>query len=181
MIDTFQQAVDAADGAALDFILIGGHAVNARGYERTTVDLDFIIAANDLDPWKQILQSHGFKLVNETAAFAQFSPPTTDGMRVDLMLVDNLSFQKMLSGSEWMEYGSRRIRVAGVLHLIALKLHATRTWSRAVQGKDYYDILNLIRLNKLEAQSHEFLQILDQYATPSIKERLLSDLARHAE
>lgn len=59
---------------------------------------------------------------------------------------------------------------------IALKLHATRTWDRAVQGKDYYDILNLIRIHKVDTTSQEFLEILNRYATESIRERLLSDL-----
>jgi hypothetical protein len=39
--DIFQLLVDAANAADLEFILIGGHAVNARGYARTTLDLDF--------------------------------------------------------------------------------------------------------------------------------------------
>ena len=51
-----------------------------------------------------------------------------------------------------------------------------RTWDRAVQGKDYYDILNLIRIHKLDTTSQEFLEILDRYATESIRERLLSDI-----
>jgi len=64
------------------------------------------------------------------------------------------------------------------LHLVALKLHATRTWERAVQGKDFYDILNLIRTSRMDTTSAEFREILDRYATPRIKERLLRDLAQ---
>jgi hypothetical protein len=59
---------------------------------------------------------------------------------------------------------------------IALKLHATRTWDRAVKGKDYLDILNLIRIHKVDTTSQEFLEILNRYATESIRERQLSDL-----
>jgi hypothetical protein len=63
------------------------------------------------------------------------------------------------------------------MHLIALKLHATRTWDRAVQGKDYYDILGLIRANHVDVKSPAFTEILQRNATPTIKERLLRDLS----
>ena len=60
----------------------------------------------------------------------------------------------------------------------ALKLHATRTWARAVQGKDYYDILNLIRLHRVDTGATEFREILDRYASVTIRDRLLRDLER---
>jgi len=54
------------------------------------------------------------------------------------------------------------MRAAGLLHLIALKLHATPTWDRAVQGKDHYDILALIRINGVKTSSPELLAILER-------------------
>ena len=176
MTTIFQAATDAAQAAGREFILIGGHAVNARGYERTTLDFDFMIPSADLAAWKDALGGLGYHSIHETKAFAQFEPTGGGGFRVDLMLVDAATFTKVMTGSEVRTYGGREIRVAGLLHLIALKLHATRMWDRAVQGKDYYDILNLIRINRLEIGSSEFQEILTRYATPSIRDRLLSDL-----
>jgi len=178
MTTIFQTATRAAQAEGREFLLIGGHAVNARGYERTTLDFDFLIPAADLPAWKKILSSLEYKPIRETKAFAQFEPVGGGGFRVDLMLVDDATFAKLLAGSEVRTYGGCDIRVAGALHLIALKLHATRTWDRAVEGKDYYDILNLIRVNRIDTDAPEFQSILNRYATPSIKERLLSDLRR---
>lgn len=178
MTTIFQTATRAAQAEGREFILIGGHAVNARGYERTTLDFDFLIPASDLPAWKNILSGLGYHLIHETKAFSQFEPVGGGGFRVDLMLVDDATFAKLLAGSEVRSYGGCEIRVAGVLHLIALKLHATRTWDRAVQGKDYYDIFNLIRINRIGADAPELQSILNRYATPSIRERLLSDLKR---
>jgi len=178
MSTIFQEAVRAAQAAGRDFILIGGHAVNARGYERTTLDFDFAIPLDDLAAWKNILSGLGYRSIHETKAFAQFEPVGGGGFRVDLMLVNDATFAKLLAGSEVRSYGGCEICVAGVLHLVALKLHATRTWDRDVQGKDYYDILSLIRINRIDTCAPEFQSILDRYATPSIKERLLSDLKR---
>jgi hypothetical protein len=178
MTQLFQTCVDAAEKAGLAFLLIGGHAVNARGYERTTLDLDFLIRTEDLGRWKDLMGEIGYRSIHETKAFCQFEPGDSEGFRVDLMLVDAATFHKLLHGSERLEYGERLIQVIGVLHLIALKLHATRAWDRAVQGKDYYDILNLIRLHHVDTASTEFQTILNRYAPPSIQERLLSDARR---
>ncbi len=178
MTTIFQTATRAAQADGREFILIGGHAVNAHGYARTTLDFDFLIPAVDLGAWKDLLAGLGYQPIRETKAFAQFEPVGGGGFRVDLMLVNDATFAKLMAGSEIRSYGGCEIRVAGVLHLIALKLHATRTWDRAVQGKDYYDIFNLIRINHINPGSPEFQTILDRYATPSIKERLLSDLRR---
>ena len=47
-----------------------------------------------------------------------------------------------------------------------------------MQGKDYYDILNLIRIHRIDIRASEFREILDRYASATIRERLLWDLER---
>ena len=135
-LELIERLTSEAGKRGLEFLLIGGHAVNAHGYERTTLDFDFMVRAADLEVWKAVLSGLGYHPIHETKAFAQFEPVGGDGFRIDLMLVDAPTFVKLIAGSELVTYGGCRIRVAGVLHLIALKLHATRTWDRAVQGKD---------------------------------------------
>jgi len=175
--DIFQTCTDAAVAAGLEFLLIGGHAVNARGYERTTLDIDFLIATRDLQAWSGILEQADYRLVTENIkAFAQFEPREGEGFRVDLMLVDDGTFAKLLAGSEWRDYGRRRVRVAGVLHLIALKLHALRSEHRQTPGKDYLDILNLIRLNRVDIRSGEFEEIMNRYGTESLRVRIRRDV-----
>jgi len=177
-LELIERLSGEAGKRGLEFLLIGGHAVNAHGYERTTLDFDFMVPSADLVAWKDVMSFLGYQPIHETKAFAQFEPVDGDGFRIDLMLVDAPTFVKLMAGSEVRTYGGCEIRVAGVLHLIALKLHATRTWDRAVQGKDFYDILNLIRIHRIDIASPDFQTILNRYATPSIKERLLSDLKR---
>lgn len=179
MIETFHAFVDAAQSEGREFVMIGGHAVNAHGYERTTIDFDFLVLGTDQAAWRNILARIGYLPIHETKAFIQFAPDGGGAMRIDLMLVDESTFGKLLKASEEKFYGDRSIRVASVLHLVALKLHACRTWDRAVLGKDYYDILNLIQIHRLDTKSRDFQEILNRYATESIRERLLGDLRRH--
>lgn len=178
MIQVFHAFVDAAKSGGREFVLIGGHAVNAHGYDRTTIDFDFLVLGSEQEAWKKIMASIGYSPFHETKAFIQFASDSGGAMRIDLMLVDQSTFEKLSRGSEEKLYGSRHIKVASILHLIALKLHAMRTWDRVVQGKDYYCILNLIRIHRIETNTPEFLKILNRYATDSIRERLLSDLSR---
>ncbi len=178
MNEVFEAFVDAADSEGRRFVLIGGHAINAHGYERTTLDFDFLVLSADQDQWKKIMASLGYAPIHETQAFIQFARDAESAMRVDLMLVSESTFEKLYLASESKSYGGKLIRIASALHLIALKLHATRTWNRAVQGKDYYDILSLIQIHRIDTSSDEFQQILTRYATDSIRERLLSDLKR---
>jgi len=170
--DILEELTQAAPVHGLEFILIGGHAVNAHGYSRSTVDVDLLIAAETLTRWSSLLRERGYVPIHRTKAFAQFEPEVGEGFRVDLMLVDNGTYGKLREGSQMLRYARARLRVAGVLHLIALKLHALHQPERAADGKDFYDILNLVRKNRIDVSSVEFTGILDRYATESIRGRL---------
>ena len=52
------------------------------------------------------------------APLPHFFLPFGGGFRLDLMLVDDPTFAKLMAGSEVRSYGGCEIRVAGVLHLI---------------------------------------------------------------
>lgn len=177
--DIFQICVDAAAAAGLEFLLIGGHAVNAHGFIRTTTDFDFLLTSRDLRAWSEVLHRAGYDLAapeRAIQAFAQFQPRATDGFRVDLMLVDDATFAKLVAGSEYAEVGHRRVRVIGVLHLIALKLHALREPHRVEAGVDYLDIVQLVRMKRVDISGAEFQEIVYRYASPIIRERLQRDL-----
>ena len=99
-------------------------------------------------------------------------------MDLDIMFVDDSTFGKLAVEREMLIVGGATLPVAGVLHLIALKLHATRTPTREIEGKDFYDIVNLMRVHQIDPASAEFTEILDRYATASIRQRLLDEHAR---
>ncbi|MCS7064312.1 MAG: nucleotidyl transferase AbiEii/AbiGii toxin family protein [Methylacidiphilales bacterium] len=175
MTDTLKDFDTTAKAAGLNFLLIGGHAVNAYGVERTTVDLDFLVLSNDLQKWKSALLSNGWLISYEFPHFIQFKPPDPHGFRVDLMLVDAETFAKLYKDSSEVSYGPCRLRIPSLLHLLALKLHALKNTDRQKIGKDYSDILALIHTHKLDIHSQELQTILKKYAPPIIHQRLLRD------
>ena len=175
--DTFERLRLAADTAGLEFLLIGGHAVNAYGYQRTTIDLDILARESQRSIWKEMLGLQGYSLIHETPAFAQFDPPTVAEMNLDLMFVDEATFGKLASEKRALPVGGTFLPVPGILHLIALKLHATRSATRATSGKDFHDVVNLIRAHKIDVASAPFREILTRYALEPVQRRLLAEIA----
>ena len=171
----FQRIQEAAIAAGLDFLLIGDHAVNAYGYQRTTIDLDLLARENQRPTWKEMLGAQSYLLIHETPAFAQFDPSAIGEMSLDLMFVDDTTFQKLMAGKQVLPIGDVVFPVPGILHLIALKLHATRTVQRATSGKDFSDVVNLIRTNQIDVASAPFREILHRYASEPIQRRLLEE------
>ena len=176
--DVFQRLQQRANAAGLDFLLIGGHAVNAYGYARTTIDVDILARERQRPEWKAALASQGYLLIHETPAFAQFDPPTTVEMNLDLMFVDEATFGKLSSERQMLPVGSALLPVPSILHLIALKLHATRTASRATEGKDFHDVVNLIRTHRIDVANAPFREILTRHAPEYIERRLLREFSR---
>ena len=174
----FQKLAHAAEKDVFSFLVIGGHAVNAYGYSRTTLDLDFLVAVEEFPSCQALLESVGYRWVGQTASFAKLHPPETDppSLPVDVMLVDSGTFAKIRQAARMLPFGNFTLPVPAPLHLIALKLHALRNPERRQLGKDMADILGLISICQIDPQSGEFLQILDRYADTTTRQLLLQQL-----
>jgi len=66
--------------------------------------------------------------------------------------------------------------VIGALHLIALTLHALRSSHRVEAGVDYLDIIQLVRLKRIDIGSPEFQEVVNRYNSELIRNRLYHDL-----
>lgn len=164
--DIFALVADASEKQGLPLLVIGGHAVNAYGYIRTTVDADFLVCNHDFAAWRRVFESLGYQWQGQTEAFAKLLPPQTDppSQPVDVMLVSPETFVRLREDRRELEFGSTRLPVPQPLYLIALKLHAMRNDSRRRLGKDLPDILQLIRLCEINPEGEDFRKILDRYA-----------------
>ncbi len=165
-----------ARSRGLNFLLIGGHAVNAHGYVRTTFDVDLLIADSQRSAWKILLTQLGYTVRHEVDAFVQFNAPSQEDFDLDLMVVDEKTYAKLSGNSVRKTLGTTELSVPEPLHLVALKLHALRAEHRVRRGKDYQDVLEIIRRTGINAQGQEFQQILNRYATETIRDQLLRDL-----
>src|SRR5580765_7442002 len=109
----------------LAFLIIGGHAVIAHGYPRNTVDLDFLVRKADRIAWLEELVKLGYVARHEHDNFIQFG--STRGLiDVDLMLVNDATFNAMQAAAKPTDFGGISAKVPSLEHLIALKLHVLK-------------------------------------------------------
>ena len=168
----------AATREGLDVLVIGGHAVNAYGYSRTTVDVDFLVALPSFPRWREIFESTGNRWFGQTETFARLDPPGTNppSLPVDVMLVSPDTFNKLYAERRMLDFGGTLLPVPKPLHLIVLKLHAMRNPERLKKGKDLPDILNLISICQIDPKHREFLEVLDRYASDETRNLLAAHL-----
>jgi len=139
----------------LRWALVGGLAVSARAEPRFTRDVDLVIAVpGDLDAEQAVhaLQRRGYRidaLVEQEAAgrlaTARLAPPQEDdaGIVLDVLFASSGIEPEITEAAEELEvFPGLRVRVAGVGHLLALKLLSRDDRTRP---QDRADLVALLR------------------------------------
>ena len=128
------------------YVVIGGHAINAHGYSRSTGDLDLAISLADAEQWKANIAALGYACFHEQPAFVQYRAERLDAWPIDLMLLDDVTFKKMLADSIEFEFRDCKAQIATIPHLISMKLHASKGRILQRESKDLADIVELLKL-----------------------------------
>jgi hypothetical protein len=102
-MNTFDLLANTANEQRLQYLMIGGHAINAYGYSRITVDLDILIDRETRDKWSVALTAAGYQQFHDGGTFLQFSPPSAGWWPLDLMLVAQATFDAMFQQSRVLE------------------------------------------------------------------------------
>jgi predicted nucleotidyltransferase len=146
-----QEVASRAENANIPFLVIGGYAVMAHGYVRTTDDLDLLIERGRRAHSSKIVTDLGMSVKNDAANFAQFESPNDSEMNIDLMFVSESVFSQLNSTAIQSKVDGVSVRVVSLLHLIALKCHAIKNSdSRLRIIKDTDDLVHLIAINRLD-------------------------------
>jgi hypothetical protein len=157
----------------MDYLLIGGHAVNYYCEPRATLDVDLLVRKEEQSKWRELLNGEGFKLMHDGGNFVQFSPPYGVEWRLDLMLVNDQTFRNLKEAARTAELLGVRMLIPKPEHLIALKLHALKHGHSERFEKDFGDVVSLVRAAKLEPRSEVLRTVVEQFGTPEIYERIL--------
>ena len=157
-----------------DFLVCGGHAVNAYQVIRKTGDLDLVVRERDLSEWRMDLVALGYAVFHEDTAFLQLSPPTTTGWPIDLLVVDDVTFDAMKHAARSFAFGATACLIPSVEHLIAMKLHALRFSGESRMRKDGIDIIELAEANGIDLLGDAFRALCDRFADARVYERVLS-------
>lgn len=167
----FEAVCSGLPSAGIDFLMVGGHAVNHYGYTRATQDIDFMITVDDSHKVREVMEEAGFSNMSSQDLVMFFNLPGTS-LRIDFLKVDEKTMALLKKNSEEVEYfGGRRIKVPQLKDLIAMKLFALRTGSADRRDRDFPDIIQLAIINRLDV-NRDLKPLCDKYGTPELFEAL---------
>jgi hypothetical protein len=140
--------------------------------------VDVLVPEAQAVAWTDWLLSLGYTVRYRSKNFLQLSPPA-DFAPVDLMYADSPTFSKLEADAEMRELGGLKVKVANPRHLIAMKLHAMKYRRPEDAGKDWDDIVALIRIRKLDLSDPAIGDIFQRYGGEEALARFRSLKARH--
>jgi hypothetical protein len=142
---TMRRVVGALDRAGIPYALMGGMAVNAHGYERTTGDVDFLLTQQGFTSFRQHFVPESYESVlGRPKRFKD----KANGITFDILITGRfpgngrpglVAFPDPSAVSEVI----KDISVIDLPTLVELKLAARRY-------QDFADVVNLIRVHNLD-------------------------------
>ena len=164
------------EAKGLKFLVTGGHAVNAYGISRQTGDLDLIVKRSDKGAWQILLEKLRYTPFQDDERFSRFKPAELASWPIDLMYLDDQSFDKMLVAAQEINMGTVNVPVVSAEHLVALKIHTLKYYQAHREPKDYGDLLALLRTAAAKLSEVELRALCEKYASIELFERLAKDL-----
>ncbi len=162
---TIAAALAAIAEAECPVLVIGGNALGAHGYVRTTVDVDCMVAKSSVEKLSAVLGSHGFQRAGGFSSFHEYwFEGKPGGMPIHAMFVDEATFEKIWASRERMPSDGGSLHVPCVAHLIALKLHAVKNNPKRML-KDMADVIELLERNPGAVTGDELGQVCTRYAS----------------
>jgi hypothetical protein len=142
---TMRRIAKLLEKAKIPYAVVGGMAVFAQGYRRTTDDLDILLTREGFDAFRRMFVPQNYQSIPRHQK--RFIDPLT-GVTFDILVTGffpgtgkpgPISYPDPADVSETIE----RIRVVDLPTLVQLKLAARRY-------QDFADVVNLIRVHHLD-------------------------------
>ncbi|HWF19604.1 MAG TPA: nucleotidyl transferase AbiEii/AbiGii toxin family protein [Verrucomicrobiae bacterium] len=162
----------------LQFLVIGGLAINAHGYERVTSDIDLLVRNEEREAWKSLMASLGYSEHHEQGTFMQFTASEGTTWPVDLMFVNQQTFSKMYPESIEVKMKGMEFRVPALEHILALKLHALKYTHGKRELKDLLDVVWLAEINHIDINGEKFIELCRRYGTERIHQQIIAVSSR---
>ena len=172
-MDFFATLKQNSESRGLQFLVIGGVAVNFYGYSRETADLDLLICRTRMLAWRELFSDLGYAVEHDAETFIQLAPPREGEWPVDLMLVGEASFLPMWAEGHEAEMFGAYLRLPSLEHLIALKIHALKHSRPHRFLKDFQDVEGLLVVNRLDPKSEKVRQLFLKYGTLDLHEKIV--------
>ena len=161
------------DKQKIHFALIGGFALHASGYMRTTQDIDFLVADEDVGKVTTILLSLGYEILHQSTDVTNFTGKLRELGRVDFLHARRSYTRKMLERAIEHVVLKGKFKVKTILpeDIIGLKVQASAN-DKNRYAQDMIDIETLMRLHRGQLN----LELVREYFTLFNKQKELEDI-----
>ena len=147
--------------------------MNYYGVTRQTADVDFLITRSDFEKILPELEREGYRKDDVQEVFARLGGHRSHLMDLDFLFVDQRTLDKMIPESRQVVIVGRKFLIPSLLHLIALKLHAMKHNLKIRELKDLPDIVDLIRVHRVNVRGKEFKEVCLKYGSEEIYRKVL--------
>jgi predicted nucleotidyltransferase len=172
-MSVLEQVQQAADEHGLRFVLIGGFAVIEHGYARLTADIDLLVLRDDQRAWRDLLDRLGYQLLEDGANFQQYRKRGEADWPLDLMFARQETLDGMIGAARRVTVQGANVLLVSLEHLIALKLHVLKQARLHRFLKDFQDVVELVRINKVDLHSKQIHDLFLRYGTTDLYEKVL--------
>jgi len=174
--DIIQRVIQTFCQSGIKCLLIGGYAVNYYGYTRNTLDVDFMIAVEDVDKSRQRLKEAGFSNVSDGENVLMFSRPDSS-LRLDFLKTDSDTLNQLIQHAQSVQMLGVTVEIPALLDLLAMKFFALGQASHVREDKDVPDIAWLAILNKLDPV-HDLLPLARRFANETVYDKVVKKMAQ---
>jgi hypothetical protein len=178
---SLEQIAGRLDAMGIDYVVVGGMALVAHGYNRTTVDVDILVTTSDLAKIHERLEGLGYA---RPFAGSKHLRDTSTNVRIEFLTAGGfpgdgkpkpISFPDPKEADAVMKDG---VRYIGLYRLIELKLASGMTGGVG-RLKDIADIVELCRALDLGAEVAQRLHPIVREKFLEIVEGLERDTTDH--
>ena len=159
--------------AGIDFLLIGGFAVNYYGYARNTLDVDFMVADESEHALCDIMRNAGFSNIEIEENVIFFHHPDTP-LRIDFLKVNDNTMTKLLNHAQSITIQGCVLKVPSLRDLLTMKLFSLKNNYMKRMAKDLPDIAYLVVLNNFDIDDLYLLcrEYADETLFQTIKDQI---------
>lgn len=151
------------DDRSVRYALIGGFAMAMRGVQRATLDLDFILALEDIEQADEALRAMDFVRYFHSSNVSHYRNDQIKG-RVDILHAFRRPALAMLDRADRLEIGEGwTLPVASIEDIIGLKIQALNN-DPSRKDQDWPDIRMLVRTAREQGTSLDWELIEDYFS-----------------
>jgi hypothetical protein len=156
-------------------ILFGAVSMGVYGYQRNTLDIDFMVPEDDFSNFTSIIESIGYQKILQTSQYAKFRHENDVFMDIDTVFItaDTASEIRKLAEVKKIR-GGNTFLCASFETVLATKLHAIKYNNESRGGKDITDLKMLLKANNINVDSEWFKTLCIKYGGEDVYDNIFA-------